>query len=193
MEAFRVNRRTYRWHDEDCAQSIDGLPDEFHWPSWPRHILNVEGEGGFFIRVRIDHRLGHTKKEVRGIRAWKAWAHERWSPWVPYSWRPELEYFRDTPYGFGPVLVLGAGFATPKSAVLPNTVLRIRPRIAVFPNDALDTAAVSRLIQWIFSGGFRPKPYYHYDVVGKRTIRCTVAATSGEAASEDQSSPAGEG
>jgi hypothetical protein len=106
MEEFRANKRTYRWHDEDCSQSIDGLPDQFHWSAWPRHILNIEGDGGFFIRVRIDHRLRHAKKAVRGIHAWKEWAYNRWIPGVPDSWRPEFEYFRDTPYGFGPVLVL---------------------------------------------------------------------------------------
>jgi hypothetical protein len=188
MEQFRVNRRSYRWHDEDCHHSIDGLPDEFGWRDWPRHVLNVEGEGGFFIRVRIDHRLGHTTIPARGIRVWKEWAYNWWLPRVPYSWRPQLEYFRDRSFMFGPALVLGAGFATSKSTVLPNTVLRIRPRIAVFPNPELDTVAVSRLIQWLFSDGFRPKPYYHYDYVSGKSIRWTVAATSGESAGEDQSS-----
>jgi hypothetical protein len=188
MKVLRVNRRTYRWHDEDCIQSIDGLPDQFGWSTWPCHILNVEGERGFFIRVRIDHRLKHAKKTVHGIRAWKAWAYDRWSPWVPYAWRPEYEYFRDTPFMFGPVFVSGAGFAAPKSPVLSNTVFRIRPRIAMFPNGALDTLAVSRLIQWIFSDGFRPKPYYHYDEVNRRIIRCTGAATSGQVVVEGQSS-----
>jgi hypothetical protein len=193
MKEFRVNRRTYRWHDEDCTQSVDGLPDQFNdWPSWPRHILNVEGEKGFFIRVRIDHTLGHVEKAGHGIRAWKEWAYNRWLPRVPYSWRPKREYFPDSPVMFGPMLVLGAGFAASKSAVLPNTVLSIRPRIAALPNRALDTVVVSRLIQWIFSGGFRPKPYYHYDFVSRRTIRCTGPATSGEMAAEDQSSAPGD-
>lgn len=184
MEAFRVNGRTFRFYDEDRGHAVAGLPDQFHWSDWPRHILHVESDNGFLIRVRIDHKLRYWEKQETGLRGWKARAYSRWFPFVPNSWKAELEYARDVPFMFGPMLVLGAGFVSPKSTVPPNTVLRIRPRITFFPNGTLDAVAVSRLVQWVFSDGFRMKPYYHYDPVSGQANRCSGIDGSKDSATE---------